>query len=218
MRTIGSGPQRRRQQTSRRHDPARLHRTPSVAWLMALAFTSRRRDAVIAYPALLIGLWPPMVRGGLYETTDNHGAFVLVRRRPALDVAIALTPAVVILWATPSAMRTAFNWSPTAALLIVVGLAVLLCWLLLGSVATRTSWGGSAVGPETPRGSRWYAGALAQRPGTSWSALALARQLLSDLPAGELVVATAGDDRLLAAYQRAGFTRGQQRRIWRRTT
>lgn len=65
-------------------------------------------------------------------------------------------------------------------------------------------------------GDRWQIAALAQRPGTRYSAMLLTRHVLDHVvPAGDVLVSSAGDDDLEQAYTRPGFTPLGRKRLYK---
>src|SRR5699024_6432685 len=69
-------------------------------------------------------------------------------------------------------------------------------------------------GPETPPGPRWEIAGLAQLPGTRLTAIQLAIAAMDRIPpAGAVLVATAGSDKLLRQYRAYGFTTGPKHRV-----
>lgn len=195
--------------------PAAFWRVFALDWLMSRAFTPNRAVAVMASPVAVISLMPYTLRHVVYESPDRDGMVILARHRPWLDVLLAL-PFAVVAGAGMLVFLVVALLVPWSFLLIM-GVFAALVW---GSVAMMSGASFSrAVGAETPAGTRWGMMSLAQRPGTTMSALVLTRQLLRTLPAGAVVVAVDGSDALADGYARMGFVRGSGPRVhWAATT
>lgn len=165
---------------------------------------------LLGWPVYLLTLLPAVVLGGAYWR-DRDGLVLVHRWRPVSDVCVvssAMVLAVVV-------GMSAITWSAGSAVVV----AVLVLWFDLGLVVLLGCHGAgsfvSAVGRGTPSGSRWFIGGLAQRPGTSLTALLLARDLVARLPAGSVLVASAGNQDPLERYVRSGFTATTRRRVHR---
>lgn len=190
--------------------PAGLSRVFSIAWLMSLAFTKGRVRAGLAYPlCLFIGtIYAP--RGQVYESPDGNGMVIFGPYRLWVEL---VAGALIFV----AAMLVGFLLIPVLGP-ATMGVVSVVCSLALGLGIAQMGSGAMAatpVGSETPKGDRWQAAALAQRPGTRFSALLLTKQLMDSLPTGAIVVAAAADDRLLRAYQQFGFTAGKSKRVYR---
>ncbi|GAA1188349.1 hypothetical protein [Nesterenkonia xinjiangensis] len=193
-------------------EPAPLHRVFILSWIMARAFTRHRPGAIMAYPLSLLIVGFSALRRQLYESSDGHGMVVFGRFRLLHEIIAGVLLALLFMAAL---VLVVGNDGPMG-----IGLAALL-WLpfIVGLwQMSAGSLSATPTGPETPVGERWQVAALAQRPGTSMSALLLTRNLMGTLPRGAVAVAAADDDDLLAACERFGFTRGKGRRVFRVVT
>lgn len=202
-RRLPSGPEPR---------PAAVHRAGSLAWLLARAFTRGRVTAGFATPAAILILLPYLARRAVYESSDRDGMVIFCRHRPVADVLLVMAVMAVVLGIggvaellLPGPWRGGLVFSGVVFGSLVVGMVLMRRGMPMADV----------VGPETPEGRRWAFMGLAQRPGTRYSALLLARRLLAGLEPGDVVVAAAADDRLVDAYERFGFTRTRFRRVHR---
>ncbi|GAA1975478.1 hypothetical protein GCM10009718_09450 [Isoptericola halotolerans] len=171
---------------------------------------------MVAVVGCLAALAPSALTRSVYSSPDGDGMVVLARWRPALEIALAVL--VLVPFAALFGFLGSLVFPDGGVLAVVLSAYAPVVWVLVGGAVISVSGsavGVSPVGDETPRGRRWQLAALAQRPGTRLSAVLLARRLVEDLPAGDVVVAAAGDDALLDAYVRAGFTPGEGRRVYR---
>lgn len=179
---------------------------------MASAYSTHRAAAIISFPVYVISILPGILRRGAYWSDDRAGFVIVQRHRPVADTLIicGVTAAVLGILAVALSMLPPLPQLVSASVLAAWYTAVVVI------ILRRRTPGGSArlVGPETPRGQRWAVTSLAQRPGTRLTALLLTRRLIGTLPDGAVVVATADNDRLAAAYARLGFTQGPKRRVW----
>jgi hypothetical protein len=197
-------------------DVVRFRDWPSAAWLVSSAFTRRRwRSPVmtlLGWPVYLLTLFPAVLLGGAYWR-DRNGLVLVHRWRPAVDVCIVCGAMLLVVVVGLSAI----NWWVGFAVVA----AVLVLWFDLGLVVTLSCHGlgtlVSAVGRATPTGPRWFIGGLAQRPGTHFTAALLAGDLVRQLQPGSVLVAVAGDQKLLDRYVRLGFTESTKRRVHRVT-
>ncbi|WP_216692967.1 hypothetical protein [Dietzia psychralcaliphila] len=198
--------------TSAPGDPAPWWHTGALAWLVARAYTRSRPAAALAWAAALATIAPYVLRRAVYESADRDGMVIFCRYRPVLDVVVATVLGLAFFGLGFGAFVAEFDHRP----LVLVVLGGILGVVLAGA---RLMSGGlsptDAVGPDTPDGRRWAIMALAQRPGTRYSALLLTRRLISSLPAGDVVVAVAADELLAGAYARFGLTRTAGRRVHR---
>lgn len=167
---------------------------------------------MFATPAALLILVPYLVRRAVYESVDRDGMVMFCRHRPALDVLLVLCLGAIILaigdaadLLLPGSRGGGLVFAGAVFGAVVVGVALMSRGLPMADI----------VGPETPEGRRWALMGLAQRPGTRYSALLLARRLIAGLGPGDVVVAAAANDRLADAYERFGFTRTGYRRVHR---
>lgn len=177
---------------------------------MCLAFTKNRVGAVLAYPVCVLIVSAYIPRGQVYETPDRHGMVIFGPYRLLVELAAGTLIFLTLLLA-------GFFLIPILGP-ATMGVVAIVFSLVLGVGITQmgsAAMAATPVGTETPRGDRFQAAALAQRPGTRLSALLLTKRLLDSLPAGTIAVAAAADDRLLQAYERFGFTRGESRRVYR---
>lgn len=179
---------------------------------MATAYNTNRAAAILTFPVYVVSILPGLLRRGAYWSDDRAGFVIIQRHRPIGDVLVVCAVAA----ATVVALAAALSLLPPLPHLVAA--CVLAAWYIAVVVAVvrRRTPGGSArmVGPETPHGQRWSVTLLAQRPGTHLTALLLTRRLIGTLPDGAVVIATADNDRLAAAYARLGFTLGPKRRMW----
>lgn len=194
--------------------PAPLHRAPALAWLMAHAYAPNRPLAVLAYPLALAVTLTYQLRGGVYESADHHGMVIVARWRPGLDAVL-----VIGLILTGYAALALPAWL-LSFLHPLLGPGVFAVAGLLGVpgafVLAQGQQSATPIARDTPHGDRWQVAALAQRPGTRLSALLLTRQVIATVvPAGDVLVAAAGTERLEQAYIRAGFTPVDRRRLYR---
>ncbi len=190
-------------------DPSPVRNVFSLGWLMSLGFGRSSARAVCAYPMSVLTVLVYLIRGHVYETADGDGMVIFGRYRLWLDsliVGVAFAPlALLYVWliSVTDALSAGLVWAAFMG-------------LIFGGVAAMgQSSVGFPTGPETPDGERWQIAGLAQRPGTRLSALQLGRALVEATPSGAVVVAAAADDRLVAAYQRFGFKRGRNRRVYK---
>lgn len=190
-----------------------LARVPQMAWLMSQAYARSRPLAVLAWVTAFGSLVPYAVRGGLYWSWDRDGMVVIAPWRPWLDTILSVVTLVVI--AAPIGIAGAIISDLTGmpGQILIVAIAV-----VIGSGAAVLSSGelsGFPIGAETPPGERWQVAALAQRPGTRNSALALTREVINiTLPPGSVVTAVARNEKLRESYIRLGFHAGKKGRLW----
>lgn len=192
--------------------PAPFRHTGALAWLVAKAYTRSRLAASLAWPAALLVIAPYMLRRAVYESADRDGMVILCRYRPVADVVLATALSLAFLGLGAGAFVAGAEYRLVVVAVMGAGLGVVVAGALLMSGGLSPT---EAVGPDTPDGRRWAVMALAQRPGTRYSALLLTRRLIAALPAGDVVVAVAADESLAGAYARFGFTRTAGRRVHR---
>lgn len=193
--------------------PAEFRRLLPLAWLSARAFTANRLAAGLVVPCMVFLLAPYMVRGAVFESCDHHGLVVVARHRPALSQTLTCT--LVLLAIAPLVPAyVAVLGTPQGPLILMAAevLALASLWPLTRLLQVQPS---RTVGPETPTGTRYEIANLAQCPGTRMSAILLAKELISSLPEGSILVAAARNDELLKKYVRVGFTQGEERRVYR---
>lgn len=193
---------------SSRPTPARLRRAFTLAWLLSQAFTRHLPGAILAYPVCLLTVGIYLPHRQVYQTDDGAGMVIFGRFRIRNEVVAA---ALLFFRVIEAIVLLGGRFGPLGITLVT------LLWLPFAVGLTQLNSGAlsmTPVGPETPPGDRWQVAALAQRPGSRLSALLLARRLLSSLPAGAVAVAAAADERLVAAYERFGFTRGKAKRVY----
>lgn len=195
--------------------PAPLNRAPALAWLMAYAYAPHRFLAVLAYPLALAVTLTYQLRRGVYETDDRNGMVIVARWRPGLD-AVLVTGLILASFAAlalPAALLSLVHPLLGPGVFAVAGLLGVVGALALA----QGQQSATPIAKNTPRGGdRWQVAALAQRPGTRLSALLLTRQVIATVvPAGDVLVASAGTERLEHAYIRAGFTPVGRRRLYR---
>lgn len=195
---------------SRTLQPAGLSRVFSIGWLMSLGFTKGRVGAVLAYPLCLLTVAVYAPRGQVYESPDRDGMVIFGRYRLWVEL---VAGALIFVAGTLIAFSLIPVVGPATVGVVAVFFSLLL-WLGIAQMGSA-AMAGTPVGSETPKGDRWQTAALAQRPGTRFSALLLTRQLIDSLPTGDIAVAAAADDRLLHAYEKFGFTAGKSRRVYR---
>lgn len=190
--------------------PAPPHRLISVAWVIALANSKNRIQAVAAMAWSLFMVVTYALRRAVYESDDKDGVVFFGRHRPVLDVMLVIPLGLGTMFLLDRASRGYLLELPLPVLLAVVAfLGYGMAGFLSGSGSLST-----ITGPETPPGDRYAMMALAQRPGTWMSAISLARRLVRGLPEGCVVVAAAADERLAERYERLGFTRGEGLRVY----
>ncbi|MET3862674.1 hypothetical protein ABIE38_003620 [Dietzia sp. 2505] len=198
--------------TSATVEPAPVRHLGPLAWLVARAYTRSRPAAALAWAAALATIAPYVLRRAVYESADRDGMVIFCRYRPVVDVVVATALGLAFFGLGFGAFvaEVEHRVLVVAVLGAVLGLIGIGALLMSGGVAPA-----DAVGPDTPEGRRWAIMALAQRPGTRYSALLLTRRLIASLPAGDVVVAVAADESLAGAYARFGFTRTAGRRVHR---
>lgn len=195
--------------------PAPPHRAPALAWLMAHAYAPNRALAVLAYPLALAVTLTYQLRRGVYESADHHGMVIVARWRPGLDAVLVIG----LILAGYAALGLLAG--PLSFLHPLLGPGVFAVAGLLGVagafVLAQGQQSATPIARDTPHGGdRWQVAALAQRPGTRLSALLLTRHVVATVvPAGDVLVAAAGTERLEQAYIRAGFTPVGRRRLYR---
>jgi len=198
--------------------PARLSDLPRLAWTSAIAFAPSPVLAPLSWPMRMLGLLPAVLRGGCYST-DRGGMVIVAKHRPALDAAILVGAAVVTLipHLLVVSLVLAGYYQAGVALQVLTPLFVALALVVGISAATSlvgASPPASTVGPDTPRGRRWYVSGLAAPPGGSGlEVLLLTRHIIRSLPAGAVIVAAARTPQLHASYLRMGFQSGGGRRV-----
>lgn len=183
------------------------------AWIMAQAFIHKSKwIAALGYPACLLAAVVAASQRRLFVTKANDGMFILSRHPPIADALI--TPAflilIVVLVAAPFAL---VGVDPTAPILITM--ATLLVFLLPYFAVNRPTkriWQ-SPITNNTPPGSRYLLGSLAQKTGTRFSAMFLARTVIVSLPPGTVIVSIAANTTLLRQYVRLGFTEDLDNRV-----
>lgn len=190
--------------------PASPTRIFALGWLMSRAFTSNRVAAVLAYPLCVLVLIPYALRGHLYETADHNGMVVFGRYSLLADMTIML--AVVF----PVGVGWGLLGGAVGGTIFLIASIVVVVLLAIGALSMGGGMSAQQpTGPEAPKGARFLIAALAQRPGTSFSALQLGLRLTNSAPSGAVMVAVAAHERLLQGYLGLGFTRGRGNRVYR---
>lgn len=195
--------------------PAPLTRAPALAWLMAHAHARNRPLAVLAYPIALATTLTYAFRAGVYESEDRNGMVIVARWRLGKDLLILLSViaagvlGLVVLAAVLILVHPLLG--PATVALLATGSAAGALVLARGQ---KTA---TPISKDTPTtGDRWQIAALAQRPGTRYSAMLLTRHVIDQVvPAGDVLVASAGDNTLEQAYIRAGFTPLGRKRLYK---
>lgn len=178
---------------------------------MSRAFTPNQLVAVAAVPTAVVSLVPYLVRRAVYESGDGNGMVIYARHRPILDLVLAVPSGAVLLSGLWAFVTFAVGFGPGG---VVVGWGTVAFVLIGGLAMTSTSNYVTATGPETPPGDRFIMMGLAQRAGTTTSALLLARTLIRRTPSGAVVVTRAANNALADGYERLGFTRGTETRLY----
>lgn len=195
--------------------PAPLTRAHALAWLMAHAYTRNRLLAALAYPVALATTLTYTLRAAVYESDDRNGMVIVARWRLGLDLLILMSViAVGVLGLFLLAAVLAFVHpllGPATVAVIATGSATGAALLARGQETA------TPISKDTPTaGDRWQIAALAQRPGTRYSAMLLTRRVVDQVvPAGDVLVASAADDKLEQAYIRAGFTPLDRKRLYK---
>lgn len=196
--------------------PRPSQRILRAAWIMARAFTPHRSVAVIALPWTLLAVLPATIRRGLFLDATRTGMVLLTPLSLTRDLLILLP----IMMSAPMIALGAFMVGDLLGIFpVLLGLVALL--VAVGSVGglfllPRPGTSSVPFGPETPPGPRWEIAALAQLPGTRFTAVQTARRVLATVPpAGAVIVASANTPALFRHYQRFGFTGGPKRRVHR---
>jgi hypothetical protein len=193
---------------------ASFFRALSLAWLISLAFECNRACAILTYPIHLISTLASVFRRGIYESGDRNGVVVILKKNFFSEIVATLLAYILAMVAVVAVALLAFLiWMPLGFLVLsVAGL-----WLVAGALVTvchsRTF---SSVGKETPRGKgRWGVSSLAQRPGTSFSAVQLAMRIIPKVvPEGHVLVAAAADTKLQKKYVKSfQFVAGEKLRV-----
>ncbi|MCD2498511.1 hypothetical protein [Microbacterium nymphoidis] len=196
----------------------------AVATIGALALGGGSRIRALAlWPALFLGTLSIAPFSRIYMTEDRNGT-VAIRRLGLGQYVVALLAAPILLIAVFAVTALVNLVFPVGAIYVplVAGgiLFILSLWILAGLVVSlRGRQRGASLhetGPETPKGRRFAISNLAQRPGTYWTALTLAQQVIEQLPRGSVLCAVASDEKLAAVYvRRGGFTAGRRMRVYR---
>jgi len=168
----------------------------------------------------MAGSWP---FGRVYLSPDRDGT-VTIRARGWRSFAAGAVWLVLVCVVTSIIVMAALfaGEAGRVALAAIRGIgSIFVAWifvaLLVLVVGGLNSRGVSfkEVGPETPKGVRYSVTALAQLPGTSFSALRTARVAIAELPEGSVAVACAANERLKRVYvRRGGFTEGGGLRVY----
>ena len=191
---------------SRTPQPAGFRRLLPLAWLTARAFTANKGGALIAMPWMAALLAPGLARRTVFESDDHDGTVTVALHRPMLDFLLTTLFTFVALASLAATYAAYGRWFVAfAVVLLVVGL-----WPVRQLMRSARP-----TGPETPAGNRYAISGLAQRPGTRMSAIQLTKALISTVPQDSVLIATARDEELVRKYVRAGFTPGEQRRIYK---
>lgn len=196
----------------RRPRPSR--RILRAGWIMARAFTPHPVIAVLALPWTMLAALPGAISGGLFLDPTRTGMVLLAPVNVTRDLLLLLPVLLCSPVITIAALLVADSLNALPVLFVVVGVLVVATCVGVAFLLPKrgTSW--VPFGPETPPGPRWEIAALAQLPGTRFTAVQLAQRALATVPpAGAVVVATANTPALFEQYQRFGFTGGPQRRV-----
>lgn len=193
------------------HTRVRIWATLPCAWIVASAFASNSRwlaaRPILRIPAALLLVLTEALLQSLYRSADGHGV-VALRRNTRWCLVGAVLGAIGILTAPIAAIAIAScQLHPPAATWIAGPLFAYLILSLLVSIARPTGTTLQREVREMGEHDAWTIPILAQRPGTNWSALELARDLVAALvPDGDKITITAREPRLETIYRRAGFT------------
>lgn len=196
----------------------------TAAAIASLAFGKTRMMAVLVWPIMffgMVGSWP---FGRVYLSPDRNGTVTIRRRGWRGTIGGVLWALMVYAAAAIVTLGAVLAGRIGLVLLQVIAAIALLIvvWIFVGAGVLISRAGGDRqvafreVGPETPRGRRYSVSALAQRPGTSFSALHAAHAALAELPAGSVAVACAANQRLQRAYvEHGGFSAGDGLRVYK---
>lgn len=184
--------------------PATLLDLPRSAHIAARAYCRREAFAALATPLMVLVLTPLLLCCALYLSSDRTG-IVAVHRR-ALRPVFALASVALILAVCQAIFLglLAFSFDPVGSYLVGFGwFLISVVVFLIGtdpfsrhSTLTMTIPGGE--------GSAYYVSFLAQLPGTSMSAILLARSIIDRLPPGSVIHIETTIERA-RKYERAGF-------------
>ena len=183
---------------------------PRAAWIMARAFTPSHAIAVLAYPLVVCALIPIFLRKGLFIDGTRTGIVTACRRRHALDIAIAVPVVVVVFLAGWLILRLILTDS--GAFYVLLAACVLMWFAAATTFSSRQKVGKQKV-PELRGKELWEIANLAQMPGTKETALLLAREVISTIPPGTVIVTTPRSERLRKAYDHFGFEPGPGRQM-----
>lgn len=197
--------------------PQPTFRVLRAGWIMARAFTPHLVFAPLAFPWTVMSVIPGAIRRGLYLDATRTGMVMLYRSRFLLDVLLAV-PIVLVAMACYFGVLLPLIGTVLPGDIggpVFLGTTVL---LIVGMLFLLPRGGGAMFpfGPETPKGDRWEAAGLAQLPGTRFTAIQLALQVIDTVPpAGSVIIATANSSKLLRQYVTFGFTEGKSRRVYK---
>lgn len=172
--------------------PVGLARLFPVSSVMASAFAKNRLQQISAIPWVVLTAIPFVLRGTVYQSEDKNGVVIFGPHRPGLDLGISLIVTLLFLPVIALVPVTFISllitilvtgvWSATQLTILMVS-GVLLCGSIYGAGAfLQGSPADGVTGGETPAGERYAIMGLAQRDGTTLSALLLARALVRSLP------------------------------------
>lgn len=126
--------------------PAPPHRLISVAWVIALANSKNRIQAVAAMAWSLFMVVTYALRRAVYESDDKDGVVFFGRHRPVLDVMLVIPLGLGTMFLLDRASRGYLLELPLPVLLAVVAfLGYGMAGFLSGSGSLST-----ITGPETP--------------------------------------------------------------------
>lgn len=207
---------------------------PAAAAILVEAFVLsrhrrlRRLRLVLCWPVALLMAAIAKLRSGLYVTDDGDGTVTVTRggtgRLILAQLVIAAAWCTLILVLIVHLPAAATFVAQATAVLVLVVLTSCIAWLCFAHRASgdgwRRIWASLWQRKRLPKGRRWSATGLAQRPRTMFGAIELTRTVLESLPADAVVTATAITQSHAAVYTRLGFTRlGDSRDVyWTRPT
>lgn len=191
--------------------------------ITARAFGKTALRAVLVWPILFLGMLGSWPFGRVYLSPERDGT-VTIRPRGWRSLTTGAVWLVLVCVATGiiGVVTLAAGEVGRVALLVLRGVgSIIAAWIFLALIVlvigarNRRGVSFKEVGPETPRGVRYSVTALAQLPGTSFSALDTAQVAISELPEASVAVACAANERLKRVYvERGGFTAGDGLRIY----
>lgn len=184
---------------------ARLSALPRSVTIVSLAYTHHTVLSILSWPLIAIALLPIAVGRALFLSADGTGTVVIHRknRLPVVTVISGLLIAGLSLLLMLA--MTSLGW-PTAVTCIVgvIWIPVSGAAFLAPQLKARRRTYKLSMRLPGDGGRAYYVGFLAQMPGSTTSALSLARRLIETLEPGSTVHIEAADG-LVAKYRALGF-------------